>query len=539
MHSMRKQFAGTVLLLRLYIRQDWMKLLLWLAGITAFTLAVAAALPGLFPGEAERQAYAVTLKNPAMVAIVGPSAAAMENYTLGAMFGHEMLLFSALAVAVMNILLAAGHTRNDEEEGRHDMLRSMTVGKLAILGASALELLGVNVLLAAANGFGLGLLGIGSMPLSGSLLYGAALGAVGFAFAAVTALSAQLCMTNRGTVSLALAILGGSYILRAMTDVSAPKASWLSPLAWSYFTEVYVNNRWLPVAVAVLFSVAVLAAALALNRARDVGAGYLPQRGGRPAASPALLSPLGLALRLQRTALISWLAALFVIGLTYGSVFGDLDSFFRDNAAMEKILPQNSGYTLTEQFLSVLMVIIAVMSAIPALTALFRLKGEEKSGRVEAVYSKAVSRRVMFLTYFGVGGGAGALALLLGVAGLYAAEASVLAAPISFAIIIKGALAYLPAILFLLGLGALCIGGLPRFTGLVWLYLVYCFIADYMGNLLQLPGWMRQLSVFGHMPAVPVEPPEWGPLAAVTVLAAVLGSAGYAFYKRRDLMENR
>lgn len=531
---MSKHFASSIRLLRFQLRQDWLKLLMWIAGISLFSIAVGISLPDLFPTAGDRQAIAETLRNPAMTAIVGPSDA-LDNYTIGAMFAHEMLLFTALAVAIMNIMLVTGHTRGDEEDGRLEMLRSMPVGKLAVLSATFMELLIANSLLALIHGIGLGAIGMESMSLPGSMLYGASLGGVGLAFAASSALFAQLTASTRGAVGLSLAFLGGNYMLRAVTDVSAPEFSWLSPLAWSYLTEPYVENSWLPVFIGLFYCAIVLLAAFLLNHIRDLGAGFLPQRGGKAHAKSGLLSPLGLALRLLKPTLFSWVIALFIMGITYGSVFGDLDSFFAGNESLQLLLPKDSAYTLTEQFMSVLMVILAIAGTIPVLNAVFRLKGEEKKGRMDAIYAAAVSRKVIFFSYICIGGGVSILSMLLSALGLYFAQASVMTDPIGFGTILQAALAYVPALLFMLGVGALLVGALPKWTGIGWLYLVYCFVVDYMGGLLQLPDWMKELTIYSHVPALPVEPLQWGPLLITLLLAAGICLAGYLFYRRRDI----
>lgn len=532
---MSKHFASTMRLLRFQLRQDGLKLLLWIAGISLVSISVGYSLPGLFPSAAERQAMAETLRNPAMIAIVGPSEA-LDNYTIGAMFAHEMLLFTALAVAIMNILVVTGHTRGDEEDGRLELLRSMPVGKLAVLGATFLELLIANSLLALIHGIGLGALGMESMSLPGSMLYGASLGGVGLAFAASSALLAQLTASGRGAIGLSLAFLGGNYMLRAVTDVSAPEFSWLSPLAWSYLTEPYVKNHWLPVIIEILYCVIVLIAALLLNHIRDLGAGFFPQRGGRDHAKSSLLSPHGLALRLLKPTLFSWIIALFIMGNTYGSVFGDLDSFFAGNDSLQLLLPEDSAYTLTEQFMSVLMVILAIAGTIPVLNAIFRLKGEEKKGRMDAIYAAAVSRTRIFFSYVGIGAGVSILSMLLSALGLYLAQAAVMGDPIELGTIMRAAVAFVPALLFMLGVGALLVGAFPRWTGIGWLYLVYCFIVDYMGGLLQLPDWMKELTIYSHVPALPIEPFHWGPLLVTLLLAAGICLAGYLFYRRRDIV---
>ena len=51
---------------------------------------------------------------------------------------------------------------------------------------------------------------------------------------------------NRHTTGMAFGILGFSFLLRAITDINAPKLSWLSPLSWSYKIEPYAHNKFLP-----------------------------------------------------------------------------------------------------------------------------------------------------------------------------------------------------------------------------------------------------------------------------------------------------
>lgn len=529
-----RSWAGLPRLLRFRLRQDRFKLLCWIGGIAAFSIAVAYALDGLFPDAAERQALATTLRNPAMVAIIGPSDA-LNAYTTGALFGHRMMLFTAIAAAILNILLVAGHTRGDEEDGRTEMLRAAPVGRLAAPGAALIEILLVNALLMLVHSVGLGAIGIESMSYASSLLYGAALGAIGLVFAAVTALFAQLSTSGRGTLTLSLGFLGGCYMLRAMIDTGSPKLAWFIPLSWSYLTDVYHSDRWQPIGLALGLSVLLISAALGLNAIRDIGAGFLPQRGGRTNARRSLLSPLGLALRLQRTTLISWGIAMLAIGLVYGSVFGSLDEFMSGNASLQRLLPRSGAGDLNAQFLSLLTVVIAVISSIPALTGLFRLKSEEHRGMLDNLWSRAVSRRRLFLTYCGIAAAAGILALSLAAVGLYVTQASSTANPFAAGEIFAAALSYIPALLLLIGLGALLIGWLPNLTVLLWLYLVYCFIADYMGDLLSFPDWTKKLTVFGYVPKFPVDTWQWPPLLGLALLAVLFASIGSFGYRRRDM----
>ena len=109
-----------------------------------------------------------------------------------------MILFTAIAIGIMNIFLVIRNTRKDEDEGRIEVVRSLPVGRLSNLSATLIVCLKINLLFALIIGFGLSLLGIEYMDLTGSLLYGVSLGAIGLFFGATSALFAQIAGTAKG-----------------------------------------------------------------------------------------------------------------------------------------------------------------------------------------------------------------------------------------------------------------------------------------------------------------------------------------------------
>src|SRR5699024_9085692 len=189
-----------------------------------------------------------TMKNPAITVMLGPGYG-LDNYTDGAMMAHFMLVFTAIATGIMGILLTARHTREDEEEGRIEMIRSLPVGALSPLTSTFIIVTITNIILSIAVGLGLYSLGYETIDLAGSMLYGASLGAIGIFFAALTGLFAQLTSNNRATVGFAFCFLIIAYIVRGIGDVGNEVLSLISPLGLILRTEVYVNNYWWPVLV--------------------------------------------------------------------------------------------------------------------------------------------------------------------------------------------------------------------------------------------------------------------------------------------------
>jgi ABC-2 type transport system permease protein len=516
------------------LRRDRLRIPVWLLALSFLTIITASAFTNLYKSAQERQAIAETMRNPAMTAMVGPGFG-LDEYTAGPMMAHQMLLFTAIVVGIMSILLVARHTRADEEEGRVELIRSLPVGKLSHASATVLVLFSINVLLALFIGIGLYSLQIESMDLEGSLLYGAALGATGIFFTAVTLLFAQLSENARGTIGMSFTVLVAAYLLRAIGDVSNEILSWFSPLRWILGTEVYVNNLWWPIILTVGTSFVLVFVAIYLNTIRDLDSGFLPAKPGRKHASRFLQSPFGLAFRLQRTGIISWAIGMYVLGASYGSVFGDLESFFSNNEMLTNLLTPENGLTLTEQFLSMLMSVISMICTIPALMFILKLKAEEKKSRTEHLLSRAVSRSKVIGSYLFLSMVFGLVMLFLALVGLWSAAASVMEVPISFNIMFEAAMVYLPAMWLMIGMAVLLIGLLPQFTGFIWLYLGYSFLVVYLGGLLQFPDWMGNLSPFGQIPQLPVEEMNILKVTILTCIAIVLMVIGFIGYRKRDI----
>lgn len=531
----KQTFRYTGMLVRFILRQDRIRILIWIIALLLITLSTANAFKNLYQTPADRQAIAQTMMNPAMTAMVGPSNG-LDNYTNGAMMAHQMLLFTAIAVAIMSILLVARHTRAEEEDGQMELIRSLPIGRLSNLSATVLVVGATNILLAFLMGFGLYALGIESIDFKGSMLYGAALGASGIIFTVITAIFAQLSDNSRGTIGFSFAVLILAYLIRAIGDVSNETLSWFSPLGIPLKAEVYVHNNWSPILLLIGLALILLALSLYLNSIRDLEAGFLPSRLGKNHASPFLQSPIGLALRIQRTGLIAWAFGIFLLGASYGSVLGDLESFFKDAEIMKALLRSVEGFSLIEQFLTMLMTVMAMFCTVPALLVVFKLKSEEKKNHTEHLLSRAISRTQIIGSYVVISIVSSVVMLVLAVVGLWSASAVVMDDAISFTTLFNAGMVYLPAIWTMIGLAVLLVGSLPRFTSFAWLYLVYSFVVVYLGGLLQFPNWMSNLSPYGHIPKLPVQEMNYMSISVLLIIAIVFTITGFISYNRRDIL---
>lgn len=531
-----KYFKGTKHLTAFIFRQQRFKILVWLISLLGITLSVAAFYPEVYGDDQSRQAASMTMDNPAMVAMLGPGYE-VEAYvhSIGTMFANEMLLFTAIAVAIMSILLVGRATRGEEEDGRVEMIRALAVGRLSYASAVMIVIVSTHVLLALLTGIGLASLGIEGIHAEGSFLYGSILGATGLLFAAFTAVFAQLTETSRGTTMFSFMLLIIAYLVRAIGDVSSDTLSWISPLGWSVRTGVFAENDWWPVLLSIIVAILFGAAAIYLHSIRDLGSGFIAARKGNTHASTFLQTTLGLTFRLQQTNIIAWAIGLFALSSSFGAILGDLETYFADIELMQAFVEVDSDYTLTEQFITLLMAIMSLISLVPAVMVVLKLKAEETKNLTENFYSRAVSRTRILASHSFLAVVVSFLMQSLVALGLWSVSGTVMDEALSFSTTFASAYVYLPAIWAVIGLVILLVGAFPKLTGLIWLYVVYCFVVVYLSGLLDFPDWMNNISVFEHVPQIPVDDGNTIALIILTLIAIVLMVVGFTGYNKRDI----
>ncbi|WP_040983253.1 ABC transporter permease [Oceanobacillus jeddahense] len=528
---MRKHIKGTGILFPILMRQHRLRLLLWLAGLVLVTCSVAYAYPDMYPDQASREAYAMTMENPAMVAMLGIG---YEHYQeIGSLFALEMLLFSAIAVAIMNILLMSKLTRDDEENGILELVQSRSVGRLSYLTASFMVMLSANILLVILHITAMAIMQIEGFGFSGVVLYSSLLGSFGLLFGTLTAFFAHFVASSRGASLFSFSALFFFYLLRAVGDVETAFLSWVSPLGWLSRAYVFVEDNWLPVGLLLVSSIGFGIIAYILQAKRDIGDGLLPERAGTVHASAFLKTRAGLVIRLQKTMIVMWTIGILLLNIVFALILGDLETFFLENEAMQAFLTEEGN--VMEQFIVLLMGIMALFITAPVVISFLRLRGEEKANRTELVFSRAVSRMQLLRAYLIPAILIAVLLPILQAIALWSAGAVISEDMMSFTDVLGASIVYIPALLLVLGVAVLLIGWLPRITSLVWLFLIYGFIVIYLGDILELPDWVRNLSVYEHVPVYPSEELSFAALLILCGISVLLIFIGAWGYKRRDV----
>jgi ABC-2 type transport system permease protein len=532
----RRGLAGTWPLARLAFRRDRFGLP---AGVYVITVAVtgtAYAFKKLYPTASGRAALAAAGGgNPALRFLYGR----LDGDSLGSLTTWRYGIWAGIFAALMAIFVVIRHTRSDEEAGRLELIGSAAVGRqaalVAALATAAAGVVTVTVLLCV-------LLPLAGLPAAGSALLALGIGCCGLAFTGIAAVAAQLTSSARAARGIALAVLGVAFVLRGVGDAAGTGGlswlSWASPLAWIQLAQPFAGQRWwvlcLPLAACALGT----GLAFAFAARRDLGAGLLPDRPGRPTASAFLHGPFGLAWRLQRGVLLGWVVGYAFTFAASGAAAKGISQLFGTSSALEREFSRLGGSAvITNAYLAALMLLAGLVAAAYAVSVVLRLRTEETDGRAEPVLATATGRVRWALSHIVIAV-AGA-ALLLAVAGVATGLGYGLrtgSAGHQVARMTGAAMGQLPSALVLAAVAILLFGLLPQAAvpG-SWTAVGLVVAIALFGQVLELSHWVLDVSPFTHAPRLPGGTVSAAPLLWLALAALAFSAIGLAALRRRDI----
>jgi ABC-2 type transport system permease protein len=433
----------------------------------------------------------------------------------------------------MSVLLVTLHLRTEEETGRAEMLRSGVVGRFASITSGLAVVLLANLLIGLVLGVGLTAVGL---PALGSWNLAAGVFMVGLAFGATSALFSQVTEHARTASGLGLVAVAVAYLLRAIGDVRAKEDgsvwSWLSPIGWAQSTRAYVDERWWPLLLGLAAVVVGIVLAYLVVGRRDVGAGLVAPRGGRPRASGALNGITALTVRMQRNQIAAWAIGVAALAFPIGALGQQVADFVNQDPRLADLLPGGEGNAAQGAF-ALYLVFLAIMACMYAMTAVQSARGEETSGRAEDVLAGPVSRWRWLGAQLAVISVATSLIVLAAGAAMGITAAATLHDGSMFGRLVGSAANFLPATLTVIALTAAVYAWFPRLLAVVWVYLGYALV---IGMFLEvLPDWTGWASPFHFTPNMPADDFDVVPLIVLLVIAAALYALALAGFRRRDI----
>lgn len=525
--------AGTRPLLLVSLHQDARNIAPWVAGITVLSASSVLAYTWIFTDPAQRRQLAATLgTNPALSLIFGHA----RNLSVADGFNAWRAgMLGALFAGVMAILIVVRNSRANEDSGQAELIASGVIARRSRLAVAVL----MAVIASVAAGIVCFLVTVAcGGGVTSTLILSSTFAASGLMFAGISAVAAQVGADARTASTLAIGALGVLFMLRGYVDASGAGdwATWLTPFGWLEATQPATDNNPWPLLLCLTFAIVLVLAAFILQERRDFGQGVLAQRAG-PATAGLAGNVWGLAVKLNRGALISWLIGFAALGLIFGNLATAIGDLVAHNPAFRAILA--SGATdaahLTFAFLATILQIIAIIASVMGVQIVMRVYSEEIDYRVEPLLAGSL-RRVTYLA-------SNALIALLGVAlallvagttlGLVAAARD---STISMTDVVWQSVVTIPAVWALVGLALAAVGAAPRLRMVAWLGIVATFGITILGPTFKLPEWALNFSPLHHVPIVIAPAPDWAGLAWVSAFAAAFLAIGFAGYARRDIV---
>lgn len=531
---MFKPFYNTFSLLRLKLKNERIKIIAYIVLISGFLIAMVPIFDQILKETINQKVLVETMNNPAMISMIGP-VYVKDYYTTGSMYANYMTVFVGIMFAAWNILFVTKQTRYEEEMGISELVKSQPVGKYSDLTSTLISSLMVNVIV-------LILLIIGfiiTMPdekILSIINFSSSTVGFGFLFSAITLLFAQISSSSRITNTLSFLSLSIFYIMRAIGDVSVEALSLLSPLGLIYRTESFIKDYNWPIIVLFFEIIIFLILSTILAKDRDLNSGKIKEAKGRNRLSSLIKGINSFNFKLQKSQIIIWTLVIIIFSAMYGSILGDLEGYIESSDLIRQMLTVNEGFSLTDQFIGLLMLIMSIITAIPVLIFFNNIRLEENKGHSEVVLTKPASRFRYLLSFIILSTIIALIYQILMAITTYSVGRQFLDEIPSLKVFIISALNYIPAILLTLSFGVLIIGIAPKFYWFSYLYLGYSFFIVYIGRILDLPETLEKLSPFAILPNYPLEDLSIKSIVILVILSVVFILSGIKGYKNRDLL---
>lgn len=531
---MKNLFKNTKELIKFILKIEKIRIPIYILSIVGFLVALLPIFDNILKTSNDMNVLIETMRNPAMVSLVGP-VYVTDAYTTGSMYANYMTIFTAIMFAIWNILFVNNHTRKQEESDKLEMLRSLPIGKLSNIASTLVVAFFVNAIICLLLIAGFYAFAPSGMQIKSIINFSVSTTLVGFLFAVLTGLFAQISSSST-TNNLSFMSLLVFYFIRAIGDVTNESFSLISPLGILSRTKSFIDDYYWPIAILAIVVVSLILLTYSLAKNRDLNSGIINERKGKSKLNPLVNSIGSFTLKILMPQIIIWSIVIFSFSAMYGSVLGDLEGYINSSDMIKQMLKFMPNFSLTEQFVSLLMVIMSMISTIPVLIFTNKIISDEKNALSEEILTKPVSKYKYFASYIIISVIMAFILQILTSLGFWYIGKMFLDEIPNLQTFIISSLNYIPAILVNLGLAILLIGIFPKHHWLSYLYLGYSFFTVYFGRLMDIPEFVEKTSPFGIIPTYPLEDLNYGISAILMGIFVLFTFIGMVSYRKRDLI---
>lgn len=553
---------------RLMLRRHRVALVAWTLSLLLLVGITVPSYQTTYPGLEERGPLVQQMQNTDGMRLIygimhGPG-------RLGQLFVWEVGAYAILLTCIMALLLAVSCTRGEEDAGTLELVRASGVRTVTPLIAG-MVLVFTACLLVGGGSAAILLAQMAStseLTTQGALAFGGVTALSGCTVGLVAMVFAQLRGEARGARAWSFLFVGVTFLLRILADEAISNddwprwlrtLNWFSPFGWKEVVSPYTEDRMWPLLVFVVVDVVLVMAAVGLYSAREYSRSVLPDS----SASSRRLHVPGVEVWTwidARSQMVGWSVAILVVAALFGSMTGGLVETLRDSEPTRKMLEQMSASSgtvpgassedlakaaealspesLLGQFYEFLGLYVALLVAIFAVFVVLKWRGEEKVGHLDLELTagtrhwRSLLARCLWAVVASVAVLAAASALMGWLGEMQMAEE--VGAGKSFELSMTSTFGQVPAVVAGIGVVAVLIAVVPRLSGAIWAVIAGSMFLQMFGGLVDLPGWLRDLSLYAWAPSVG-ETWHWPQMVLLTGIGVLGMAVAAASVGRRDV----
>ncbi|MFD3458281.1 ABC transporter permease [Nocardia fluminea] len=434
------------------------------------------------------------------------------------------------------LLTATRLTRGEEDSGRWDLVLGGRV-RMADLVAWCTAALSVAALVSAA-GIGAALIATGT-DATGAVMHGLCVFGSTVTFAGVGVLTAQLLGSRSAATGAACAVVGVCLLLRMLADGVPALAwtAWFTPFGLAARAAPYADNRVAPLLALAGLAIAPAVGALIVAHRRDLDGAVYVRADTRAPRTRLLGSVPAFAVRRALAPTTGWAVGIAAYFMLIGALTSTIVRFLEQNPRFADLAATAgfSGLGSVTGFAASIFAVLAIPTGLYATTRIAAMAADEKARRWTPVHALPLSRYHL--------AGAEIAVTALGVAILLTTAALAMwigavstGAPLGLSDVFSGTFNLIPVVLLALGASTLALGWYPHAVAAIGAVpVVGGFLLDVIATSADAPTWVREISPFAHLAAVPDTAPNIFASVILTAIAAATTALGLLGYAHRDL----
>jgi ABC-2 type transport system permease protein len=509
-----------------------------IAGFMALLQGVA--YPATFPDAKSRAQLAASLESAPALGILYGQIKDLDS-PVGYMV-YRVPTFLALIASIWGLAAMTRLLRGQEEDGRWEMVLAGNTSArhaswnifLGFVGSMVVAFV-LTTLLSATAGLSKDV----DISLGTSSLLALMILLPGLVFGAVGAFVSQLSVSRRKVFMYGIVLALVCFVLRGLGNAISDLA-WLkhiTPFGWSELISPVSNTRggWIALSVAVALFFVGLSVYLAGKR--DIGEGFIPESTTVKPKYGLLGSPTALAFRQNLPQIVGWMIAAIGISSVMVAITNVAVDATTDTPELASAIAQLGGSgNLKVAFLGAGMMLTATILLIMATAGVASIRSSEAKNYLDTILTSPVRRSTWLINR-----------LLLVVATVVAvsiisalftyAIAKTQGIPLEFGNFLLVSLALTGTSIFLIGVGTLLYGFLPRIaSAFMYAVIAWSFIIDMISSAVKLDDWLANSSLLHYISQSPSKAPDWSTFAWLVSLGVIFAAIGIIRFTKRDII---